>query len=43
MANPVAVFDTSEGTIRAEIYEAEMPITADRSRGLWSSDAASAL
>ena len=28
MANPVAVFDTSEGTIRAEIYEAEMPITA---------------
>ena len=28
MANPVAVFDTSEGIIRAEIYEAEMPITA---------------
>ena len=28
MANPIAVFDTSEGTFKAEIFEAEMPITA---------------
>ena len=28
MANPIAVFDTSEGTIKAEIFQAEMPITA---------------
>jgi cyclophilin family peptidyl-prolyl cis-trans isomerase len=28
MANPTAVFDTSEGTIKAEIFQAEMPITA---------------
>lgn len=28
MANPTAIFDTSEGTIRAEIFLAEMPITA---------------
>jgi cyclophilin family peptidyl-prolyl cis-trans isomerase len=28
MPNPIAVFDTSEGTIKAEIFEAEMPITA---------------
>ena len=28
MANPVAVFDTSEGTFKAEIFLAEMPITA---------------
>lgn len=28
MANPTAVFDTSEGTIKAEIFLAEMPITA---------------
>ena len=28
MANPTAIFDTSEGTFKAEIFEAEMPITA---------------
>jgi cyclophilin family peptidyl-prolyl cis-trans isomerase len=28
MANPTAVFDTSEGTIKAEIFLTEMPITA---------------
>lgn len=28
MANPTAVFETSEGTIKAEIFLAEMPITA---------------
>ena len=28
MANPVATFDTSEGTFKAEIFLAEMPITA---------------
>lgn len=28
MANPTAVFETSEGTFKAEIFEAEMPITA---------------
>jgi peptidylprolyl isomerase len=28
MANPVAVFNTSEGTFRAEIFLAEMPTTA---------------
>jgi peptidylprolyl isomerase len=28
MANPTAVFETSEGTLEAEIFEAEMPITA---------------
>jgi peptidylprolyl isomerase len=28
MANPTAVFDTSLGTFKAEIYLAEMPITA---------------
>jgi cyclophilin family peptidyl-prolyl cis-trans isomerase len=28
MPNPTAVFDTSEGTFRAEIFLAEMPITA---------------
>ena len=28
MGNPVAVFETSEGTFKAEIYLAEMPITA---------------
>ena len=28
MANPIAVFNTSEGTFRAEIFLAEMPITA---------------
>ncbi len=28
MANPIAVFDTSEGTFKAEIFKAEMPITA---------------
>lgn len=28
MPNPTAVFETSEGTIKAEIFEAEMPITA---------------
>lgn len=27
MSNPVAVFDTSEGTFKAEIYLKEMPIT----------------
>ena len=28
MANPIAVFDTTEGTFKAEIFLAEMPITA---------------
>ena len=28
MANPTAVFDTSEGTFRAEIFLEQMPITA---------------
>lgn len=28
MANPIAVFNTSEGTFKAEIFLAEMPITA---------------
>jgi len=28
MPNPTAIFDTSEGTMKAEIFEAEMPITA---------------
>lgn len=28
MANPIAVFETSLGTFKAEILEAEMPITA---------------
>ncbi|NVB38811.1 peptidylprolyl isomerase [Pseudenhygromyxa sp. WMMC2535] len=28
MANPTAVFDTSEGTFKAEIFEEQMPITA---------------
>ena len=28
MANPTAVFDTSEGTFKAEIYLEQMPITA---------------
>jgi len=28
MANPIAVFETSEGMFKAEIYESEMPITA---------------
>jgi peptidylprolyl isomerase len=28
MANPTAVFDTSEGTFKAEIFLTEMPITA---------------
>ncbi len=28
MANPVAVFETSEGTFKAEIYLEQMPITA---------------
>ena len=28
MANPTAVFETSEGTFQAEIFLAEMPITA---------------
>ena len=28
MANPTAILDTSEGTIKAEIFLAEMPITA---------------
>lgn len=28
MANPVATFETSEGTFKAEIFLAEMPITA---------------
>jgi len=29
MSNPVATFETSEGTFTAEIYLAEMPITAE--------------
>jgi len=29
MSNPTAVFETSEGTFRAEIYEEQMPITAE--------------
>jgi cyclophilin family peptidyl-prolyl cis-trans isomerase len=29
MANPTAVFKTSQGTFEAEIYETEMPITSD--------------
>ncbi|MDP6932663.1 MAG: peptidylprolyl isomerase [Myxococcota bacterium] len=28
MSNPTAVFNTSEGSFKAEIFEAEMPITA---------------
>jgi peptidylprolyl isomerase len=28
MPNPTAIFDTSEGTMKAEIFLAEMPITA---------------
>ncbi len=28
MANPIATFDTSEGTFKAEIFRDEMPITA---------------
>ena len=28
MANPIAIFETSEGTFKAEIYEDTMPITA---------------
>lgn len=28
MANPIAVFDTSLGSFKAEIYLAEMPVTA---------------
>lgn len=28
MANPIAVFDTNKGTFKAEIFLAEMPITA---------------
>ena len=28
MANPVATFETSEGSFKAEIFLAEMPITA---------------
>jgi cyclophilin family peptidyl-prolyl cis-trans isomerase len=28
MANPTAVFDTSEGTFKVEVFLAEMPITA---------------
>ena len=28
MANPTAVFNTSMGSFTAEIFEAEMPITA---------------
>jgi len=28
MPNPTAIFNTSEGAIKAEIFEAEMPITA---------------
>ncbi len=28
MANPTAVFETSEGTFKAEIFEEQMPITA---------------
>ena len=28
MTNPIAVFDTSEGTFKAEIFKAEMPVTA---------------
>ena len=28
MANPIAVFDTSEGTFKAELYLDQMPITA---------------
>lgn len=28
MANPIAVFNTSEGTFKAEIFEDSMPITA---------------
>lgn len=28
MANPIATFETSEGTFKAEIYEDQMPITA---------------
>jgi cyclophilin family peptidyl-prolyl cis-trans isomerase len=29
MANPIAVFETSEGTFEAEIYRDEMPVTAN--------------
>jgi cyclophilin family peptidyl-prolyl cis-trans isomerase len=28
MANPTAVFETSEGTVKAEIFLSEMPVTA---------------
>ena len=28
MANPTAVFETSEGTIKAEVFLSEMPVTA---------------
>ena len=28
MANPIATFNTSEGSFTAEIYEDQMPITA---------------
>ncbi len=28
MGNPIAVFDTSEGTFKAEIYQDQMPVTA---------------
>lgn len=28
MANPIAVFDTTEGTFKAEIYRDQMPVTA---------------
>jgi cyclophilin family peptidyl-prolyl cis-trans isomerase len=28
MANPIAVFETTEGTFKAEIFEDQMPITA---------------
>ena len=34
MANPIAVFETSEGTIEAELYADQMPITAGNIRKL---------
>jgi cyclophilin family peptidyl-prolyl cis-trans isomerase len=34
MANPTAVFETSMGTFKAEIFQAEMPITAGNFIGL---------
>ena len=34
MANPIAVFETSEGTIEAELYADTMPITAGNIRKL---------